>query len=139
MVKWRDWMKNPLLVGVIGVLSMILVIWLARTSFFYLCYLPLVISAKLITAQSVPEFGEKQLPNWLRLFSFLAGMFVTELLFSFLLILQNELSFDFAKTQSSWIVLTVELILGIIIFLFFFGISVAFTFFLRKYQSSGKS
>jgi hypothetical protein len=138
MFKWKTWMKSPLFFGAVGVISMILVIWLARTSFFYLCYLPLVISAKLITAQSVSEFGKKQLPNWLRLFSFVAGMFITELLFSFLLIAQNELSFDFAKTQSSWIVLAVELILGIIIFLFFFGISVAFTFFLRKYQSSGK-
>jgi len=136
MFKWKTWINSPLFAGAVGVLSMILVIWLARTSFFYLCYLPLVISAKLITAPSVPEFSEKQLSNWLRLFSFVAGMFITELLFSFLLIAQNELSFDFAKTQSSWIVLAVELILGIIIFLFFFGISVAFTFFLRKYQSS---
>lgn len=139
MHQLKVWMNNPFFVGLAGALSMILVIGIARTGLFYLCYLPLVIAAKLISAHSVPEFRKKQLSKWFRLLGFVAGMMLTELLFSLLLVAQNELSFDFVKTQASWMVLAVELILGITVFVFFFGVSVAFTFFLRKYQSIPKS
>jgi len=139
MYKLNAWMNNPFFASLAGALSMILVIGIARTSLFYLCYLPLVIAAKLISARSVPEFGQKHLSKWFRLLGFVAGMMITELLFSLHLVAQNELSFDFVNTQASWMVLAIELILGITVFVFFFGVSVAFTFFLRKYQSIKKS
>lgn len=139
MYQLKAWMNNPFFASLAGALSMILVIGIARTSLFYLCYLPLVIAAKLISTHSVPGFGEKQLSKWFRLLGFVTGMILTELLFSLLLVVQNELSFDFVKTQASWMVLVVELILGITVFVFFFGVSVAFTFFLWKYQSIEKS
>lgn len=67
-----------------------------------------------------------------RMLWFVAGMTVGEIIFSFILIAQDDLSFQFKTTQQGWYILTIELILGIAVFVFFYGISIASGYFFRK-------
>ncbi|MBL7972306.1 MAG: hypothetical protein JNL03_12395 [Prolixibacteraceae bacterium] len=109
-----------------------LAIWIARTNVFFLCYLPLLVAAGLVSGRSVPEKGICFPARWIRLLGGIAGMIVAEIAFSFLLIAQHELSFNFKSTSSGWNVLAIELLLAIAVFTFFFGMSIAANYFFRK-------
>jgi len=133
MIPITKWQTKPLFYFVAGAMLMIPVIWIARSSVFYLCYFPLIAAAVLFSRTSIPEKKDR-LPSILtRYAGFIAGMSVSELLFSFILIAFDELSFQFNSAQSGWTILLVELVLGISIFVLFFAISMATRFFYQKF------
>ncbi len=115
-----------------GIIFMLPVIVIARTGFFYLCYLPLILASILFSGSTVlPK--EIQLPGKLnRMNLFVAGMTICELLFGFALVVKQEISFDIQSFKNDWIILFVELILGIITFILFFGIANLIRYFVRK-------
>jgi len=132
MIPLTKWPTKPLFYFVAGVILMIPVIWIARTGSFYLCYLPLIAAAILFSRPSIPEKMDKLPSIFVRYTGFIAGMIVSELLFSFILIASDELSFQFNSVQSGWTILVVELVLGIAVFVLFFAISMGARFFFRK-------
>ena len=111
---------------------MIFVIGIARTSLFQLCYLPLILAAKFTSDDSIPELGRNYPPKIVRLISFVLGMILTEIIFSLILIAGNELAFNFSSLESGWTVIAIELILGITVYLLFFGIAALFRYLVRK-------
>lgn len=126
------WMSKRVFYFGAGMVFMVPVVLIARTSLFYLCYFPLMFAAILFSGSSIPE-GKIQLPGKLtRLLLFVSGMIVCELVFSFVLIAKNELSFDSPSFKNDWVILAVEFILGIIAFLLFFGIATSSRYFFRK-------
>lgn len=133
MILLTKWLTKPLFYVVAGVILMIPVIWIARTGVFYLCYLPLIAAAILFSRTSIPENGDRLPSIFIRYAGFIAGMIVSEILFSLILIVSGELAFQFNSAQSGWTILLVELVLGISIFVLFFAISMATRFFYQKF------
>ena len=135
MINYFNWFSKPLFYVAAGLLFMIPVIWIARTGAFYLCYFPLIIAAILFSGTVIPE-KKVTLPSILtRYFGFVSGMIISELIFSLILIAGNELSFQFKSTQSGWLILLIELVLGIAVFMLFFSISIAARYFYRRILS----
>lgn len=132
MTNYFKWFSKPVFYVAAGLLFMIPVIWIARTGAFYLCYFPLIIAAILFSGTIIPE-KKVELPSILkRCFGFVSGMILSELIFSLILITVNELSFEFKSTQSGWLILSIELVLGIAVFMLFFSISIGAKYFYRK-------
>lgn len=135
MKSYFNWFSKPLFYVAAGLLFMIPVIWIARTGAFYLCYFPLIIAAILFSGTVIPE-KKVTLPSILiRYFGFVSGMIISELIFSIILISSNELSVQFKSTQSGWLILSIELVLGIAVFMLFFSISIAARYFYRRISS----
>ena len=67
-----------------------------------------------------------------RFLGFITGMIFCELIFSFLLVVQQNISFDLQSYKSDWIVLAIELVFGIMVFMLAFGIAIVGRNFLRK-------
>ena len=135
MINYFNWFSKPLFYVAAGLLFMIPVIWIARTGAFYLCYFPLIIAAILFSGTVIPE-KKVTLPSILtRYFGFVSGMIISELIFSLILIAGNELSVQFKSTQSGWLILSIELVLGIAVFMLFFSISIAARYFYRRISS----
>lgn len=133
MIPLMKWPTKPLFYFVAGVIFMIPVIWIARTSAFYLCYLPLIAAAILFSRPSNPVKKDRLPSILIRYAGFIAGIIISELLFSLFLIASGELSFQFNSAQSGWTILLVELVLGISVFVLFFAISMGARFFFQKY------
>jgi amino acid permease len=59
-------------------------------------------------------------------------MIFSEFVFSIILLLQNKLSFQRESFQSEWVIIAIELLLGIAVFTLFFGISLGFRYLLPR-------
>ena len=128
----HKWLAKPIFYFSAGIVLMISVILIARTNQFYLCYLPLIFAAIFTSANSVPENGILLPMKKIRLFAFLTGMIFSEFIFSIILLLQNKLSFQQNSFQTEWVIVAIELLLGIIVFSMFFGISLGFRYLLPR-------
>ncbi|MBW8332044.1 MAG: hypothetical protein K0M40_08490 [Prolixibacteraceae bacterium] len=126
------WLAKPNFYFLAGIVFMFSVIMIARTNQFYLCYLPLVFAAIFTSANSVPENGILLPMKKIRLFAFLTGMIFSEFIFSIILLLQNKLSFQQNSFQTEWVIVAIELLLGMIVFSMFFGISLGFRYLLPR-------
>lgn len=126
------WLAKPNFYFLAGIVFMIAVILIARTNQFYLCYLPLIFAAIFTSANSVPENGIRLPIKKIRLLAFLTGMIFSEFIFSIILLLQNKLSFQRDSFQTEWVIVAIELLLGIIVFSIFFGISLGFRYLLPR-------
>ncbi len=135
MNNYAKWLSSPVFYVGAGLLFMIPVIWIARTGAFYLCYFPLIIAAILFSGAIIPEKKVKLPSIVMRCFGFVSGMIISELIFSLILIAGNELSFQFKSTQSGWLILSIELVLGIAVFMLSFSISIGTRYFYRKVSS----
>ncbi len=133
MTKLKRLSQKPFFYGLAGIFSMIFVIGIARTSLFQLCYLPLILAAKFTSDDSIPEIGRIYPPKFIRLISFILGMILTEIVFSLILISGNELAFDFSSPESGWMVIAIELVLGIAVYLLFFGIAALLRYIVKKF------
>jgi hypothetical protein len=123
---------KPLFYVLSGMLLMALVISIARTSLFYFCYIPLIAAAFLFSGESKPA-KEIRLPSKTnRLMGVVSGILFGELIFALLLLAQNKLSFQFHSSQNDWAVIGIEVVLGIAVFVLFFGIAVAGKFIVSK-------
>jgi len=117
-----------------GIVLMIPVLLIARTQLFYLCYLPIIAGAIWVSG-SVVRSSKISLPSrWIRCFSFIAGMVIAELLFSFQLVASGELSFQPEAHKNDWVVLSIELLLGIAVFELFFALSLFIRYLLGRKQ-----
>lgn len=126
------WLAKPNFYLLAGIIFMISVILIARTNQFYLCYFPLIFAAIVTSANSVPENGILFPKKRIRLTGFLSGMVFSEFVFSIILLLQNKLSFQRVSFQTEWVIVAIELLLGIIVFSLFFGISAGFRYLLPR-------
>ena len=109
---------------------MILVLFIARTSMFYLCYLPIIFGA-IWTSGSVMRSLRVSLPSkWIRCFSFVGGMVITELIFSLVLVASGELLFQPESYKNGWLIIAIELLLGIAVYELFFVLSSAIRYLL---------
>lgn len=115
-----------------GIVLMIPVLLIARTSLFYLCYLPIIIGAIWVSG-AVVHSSKVTLPSkWTRCFSFMTGMIIAEILFSFILIASGELSFQPEAHKNDWLILSIELLLGIAVFELFFALALAIRYLLSR-------
>lgn len=129
-----NWKTKPVFYLFAGILTLIPVIWIARTPLFYVCYLPLIPAAIFFTGLSKPR---SDLPSrFKRLMLFISGLVICEIGYSILLVFRKELTFPMNKNWADWTVLAVELILGILVFLLFSGVSAGVHYFFRKTKSS---
>jgi len=135
MIHYFKWFSKPLFYVVTGQLFMVPVIWIARTGMFYLCYFPLIIAAILFSGTFIPEKKVVLPSSAIRCIGFVSGMIISELIFSLILIFTNELSLQFKSTQSGWLILSIELVLGIAVFMLFFSISMGARYFYKKISS----
>lgn len=126
--------QRPVFYAIAGFAAMTLVILIARTSLFYLCYLPVILASKYTSSDSFPAIGKVYPPKFVRIITFVAGLIVAELLFAVILIAEKELSFPLETTHDNWIVVAVELTLAISVYVVFFGIAVL----LRKLFSKAR-
>ena len=126
------WFSKPVLYVAAGLLFMVPVIWIARTGAFFLCYFPLIIAAILFSGTFIPETKVVLPSSVIRSIGFVSGMIISELIFSLILIAGGELSFQFKSTQSGWLILTIELVLGIAVFMLFFSVSMGARYFYKK-------
>lgn len=127
-----NWFSKPVFYASAGLLFMIPVIWIARTSVFYLCYFPLIVAAILFSGTFISEKIIELPSKGIRCMCFVTGMIISELLFSLILIARGELSLEVNSKTTDWLILSIELLLGIGVFLLFFAISLGARFFLRK-------
>ena len=111
---------------------MVPVIWIARTSVFYLCYFPLIVAAILFSGTFISEKIVVLPSSAIRCVSFVFGMIISEVIFSFIQVAVGELSFRLNPSPSDWLILAIELLLGIAVFLLFFAISLGARIFRRK-------
>lgn len=132
MINYGSWVKKPVIYILSGIICMILVIWIARTAWFYVCYFPVIFFAFYLSVLSNPEKHIVLPSKKIRMFSFITGMVISELIFAMILVLRNEITFNMQISVSDWTVLAIELILCVFIFVFFFGLSIAIRFFLSK-------
>jgi len=132
MIHVMKWFSKPVLYVAAGLLFMVPVIWIARTGAFFLCYFPLIIAAILFSGTFIPETKVVLPSSVIRSIGFVSGMIISELIFSLILIAGGELSFQFKSTQSGWLILTIELVLGIAVFMLFFSISMGARYFYKK-------
>lgn len=117
--------KMPLFYVLTGIFLMGLVIWIARTSLFYFCYIPLIAAAFLFSGGSKPAKEIRVPSRTHRLAGIVSGILIGELIFCLVLLAQNKLSLQFHSSQNDWAVIGIELVLGIAVFVLFFGIAVA--------------
>lgn len=137
-MNYQKWLAKPNFYLFAGIIFMISVILIARTNQFYLCYFPLIFAAIFTSANSVPEKGIFFPLKKIRLLGFLLGMVITELIFSIILIWQNELTFRLNSFQTEWVIVAIELLLGIIVFSMFFGISTGFRYLIPRIVNNRK-
>ncbi|HCY42245.1 MAG TPA: hypothetical protein DHV48_12965 [Prolixibacteraceae bacterium] len=137
-MNYQKWLAKPNFYLFAGIIFMISVILIARTNQFYLCYFPLIFAAIFTSANSVPEKGILFPLKKIRLLGFLTGMVITELIFSIILIWQNELTFRLNSFQTEWVIVAIELLLGIIVFSMFFGISTGFRYLIPRIVNNRK-
>lgn len=117
-----------------GIVLMTPVLLIARTSLFYLCYLPIIIGAIWVSG-SVVTSSKVTLPSrWIRCFSFMTGMIIAEILFSFILVASGELSFQAEAHKNDWLILSIELLLGIAVFELFFAMALVIRYLLGRKQ-----
>jgi hypothetical protein len=64
----------------------------------------------------------------------MTGMIIAEILFSFILIASGELSFSPEAHKNDWLVLSIELLLGIAVFELFFALALAIRYLLGRKQ-----
>jgi hypothetical protein len=127
MKQYSNIYSRPAFYFVSGLLLMIPVLLIARTNVFYLCYIPLIIGA-VVTSGILLNDRDKMLPSGLtRCGAFVAGMIITELIFSTLLILSGKISLATAE-KNNWLVLLIELLLGIAVFELFYITSILILF-----------
>lgn len=118
------WLKKKMFYLLAGIVCMVPVIWIARTSLFYFCYIPLILASFLLSRQIRHE-SEIRVPSRLiQITGFIGGMLVGEILFALILILNGGLILSKESIQK-WQLLLIELILGVAVFLFFFAIAIA--------------
>jgi len=118
------WLKKKMFYFLAGIVCMVPVIWIARTSLFHFCYIPLILASFLLSGQISHE-SEIQIPSrMIQIVGFIGGMLVSEFLFALILILKGGLILSKESIQE-WQILLIELLLGIAVFLFFFAISIA--------------
>lgn len=115
-----------------GIVLMTPVLLIARTSLFYLCYLPIIIGAIWVSGSVVPSSKVTLPSKWIRCFSFMTGMIIAEILFSFILIASGELSFQPEAHKNDWLILSIELLLGIAVFELFFALALAIRYLLGR-------
>lgn len=127
-----SWFSKSVIYVVAGLLFTIPVIWIARTSAFYLCYFPLIAAAILLSGTFNPKKTTELPSNGIRCIGFVFGIIISELVFSLILIFRDELSIQFNPIPQDWLILAIESLLAIIVFLFFYAISLGVRFFLRK-------
>lgn len=132
MKQLTQWFSKPYFYFVAGLIFMIPVILIARTTLFYFCYVPLIVAAILFSGPSIPEKNEWRPSILIRCAGFIVGMIVSELAFSVVLIVRDGLSVQFDFSQSDWRILSIELFLGISVFMLFVSISMIVRFFSRK-------
>lgn len=118
------WLKKKMFYFLAGVGCMLLVIWIARTSLFYFCYIPLILASFLLSRQTRHESEIRIPPRLIKITGFMGGMLVCEILFALILILKGGLFLSKESIQD-WQLLLIELLLGIAVFLFFFVVSIA--------------
>jgi hypothetical protein len=117
-----------------GIVLMIPVLLIARTAMFYLCYLPIIFGA-IWTSGSVMRSLKVSLPSkWIRCFSFIGGMVIAELIFSLVLVASGELSFQPEAHKNDWLILSIELLLGIAVFELFFLMALAIRYLFCRNQ-----
>lgn len=127
----QKWIKYPFFYFMTGLIFMAMVIAIARTSLFVLCYLPLIVSSVWIAR---PDFKSKSVwyPSvWLRTLMFSLGIVVSELIFCVILLFQGELN----GSAESWMVIAIELALSLVVFWLFFGIASVVRYFSMKASS----
>lgn len=129
-----NWKTKPVFYLFAGILTLIPVVWIARTPLFYSCYLPLIPAAIFFSgfSKSRPDLPSR----FKRLMLFISGLVICEIGYSILLVFRKELTFPISKNLADWTVLAVELILGILVFLLFFGVSAGVRYFFGKIKSS---
>lgn len=132
MKSTHKWLAKPNIYMLAGIVLMISVILIARTNQFYLCYFPLIFAAIFTSSNSVPENRILLPRKKIRLLAFLTGMIFSEFSFCIILLLQSKLSFQRDSFQTEWVIVAIELLLGIIIFSMFFGISMGFRYLLPR-------
>lgn len=115
------WLKKKKFYLLAGFVCMIPVIWIARTSFFYFCYLPIILAAFLLSGKSFTQ-NKPEIPSVIiRISGFILGMIICEFLYSIVLLTVGELFFS-DKSFQDWQIILIEMLLAIIVFLFFIGI-----------------
>lgn len=113
------WLNKKMFYFLAGITCMVPVIWIARTSLFYFCYIPLILASFLLSRQ-INYKSELRIPSRLiQITGFIGGMLVSEFLFALILILKGGLILSKESIQE-WQLLLIELLLGIVVFLFFF-------------------
>lgn len=118
------WTKKKMFYFLAGIGCMVLVIWIARTSLFYFCYIPLILAAFLLSRPIRQESKIRFPSRLIQITGFIGGMLVSEILFALILVLKGEVILSKESIQD-WQLLLIELILGIAVFLFFFAIAIA--------------
>lgn len=119
-----EWLTKKMFYFLTGLIFMVPVLWIARTSLFYLCYIPLILASFLISRQNNYEHEIRIPSRMMQLAGFIGGMLVGESMFALLLILKGELIVSKDSIQD-WQLLLIELLLSVVVFLFFFTISIA--------------
>lgn len=109
-----------------GLLLMIPVLWIARTPYFYFCYTPIIAGALAASGIFLDEKKIKLPSKLIRSVAFTSGMVLTELIYWAVQILVQDL-----PMKDSFLVLSIELLLGIAVFELFFALAIGLKF-LRK-------
>jgi len=113
-MKMPDWVQKKWFSLSSGFLLMIPVLLIARTSLFYLCYVPLIFGAFVLA------FDREKRNRWRQTVEFSLGMAICEILFGVALFLMEKIDFS-EESSADWQVLGIELILGLLIFFLFYG------------------
>jgi len=120
-----------------SILCMAVVIGIARTSLFYLCYLPLIFAAIKIS-KTIGENRTGFTSTFSKISTFIAGMIICELLYSTILVAGGELLFMDESTED-WQIVGIELLLGIFVFLLFIGISSGWRYIKFSFRTSASA
>lgn len=108
---------------VAGLLLMIPVLWIARTQFFHFCYTPLILGALIVSGVFFNE-DKIVLPSKLsRSLAFISGMIITEFGYGAILIPGGD-----EAIKNSWMILSIETLLGIAVFELFFALAIGLKF-----------
>jgi hypothetical protein len=113
-MKMPDWVQKKWFSLSSGFLLMIPVLLIARTSLFYLCYVPLIFGAFVLA------FDREKRNRWRQAGEFSIGMAICEILFGAALFFAQKIDFS-GESSADWQVLGIELILGLLIFFLFYG------------------
>lgn len=106
-----------------GVLLMIPVLWIARTPYFYFCYTPIMIGALAASGIFLDEKDIKLPSKLIRCIAFISGMLLTELIYWAV-----QIIFEDVSAKNSFLVLSIELLLGIAVFELFFALAIGIKF-----------